>query len=48
MGRDPNIKRSMRAHRAASDIIKLNKLAADPDQDPTAAIEVLLLAEALP
>lgn len=39
-------KRSMRAQRAASDvIIELNKLAADPDQDPTAAIEALLVAE---
>ena len=41
-------KRSMHAHKAASDvIIELNKLAADPDQDPTAAIETLLVAETL-
>ena len=41
-------KRSMRAHRAASDVvIELNKLAADPDQDSIIAIETLLVAETL-
>ena len=39
-------KRSMRAHKTASDVvIELNKLAAAPDQDPTIAIETLLVAE---
>ena len=39
-------RRSIRANRAASDVvIELNKLAADPKQDPVIAIETLLLAE---